>query len=216
MWYVEGIGLIKTPRGITIDGVQHPRNIFTLWSKEDLAEIGIKPARIEYVDQNYYNTGALTWDTSGAEAVGTYATTEKNVDDLKTQMKNQVNSIAAGILAQSDWMVIRASDGGTAVPEAWTTYRAALRTTANAKETEIDALANVDAVKAYRAHPVTYTRKTGTTDEDGVTTWGTPNVTSDTTVDKVTWTEEGDHTDSWPLSPDHEADPSFVSVTDTE
>ena len=212
MWYVDGIGLVKTPRGITKDGVQHPRNIFTQWSKSDLAAIGIKPASITAVDQRYYNTGELTWDTSGAEAVGTYATTEKSVADLKAQMVQEVNAIAAGHLAQSDWMSIRAADGGTAVPTAWATYRTALRTTANAKETAINALADLDAIKAYRAHPVTYTRKTYNSETE---TWGTPNVTTDTTVDKVTWTEEGDHADSWPLSPDHVADPSFVSVANT-
>ena len=83
MWYVDSIGLVKTPRGVTIDGIQHPRNIFTLWSKADLAAIGIKPASIGAVDQRYNNTGALTWDTSGAEAVGTYATTDKVAADLK-------------------------------------------------------------------------------------------------------------------------------------
>ena len=57
-------------------------------------------------------------------------------------------------------MSIRAADGGTAVPADWATYRTAVRTTANAKETEIDALADMAAVKAYEAHPVTYTRKT--------------------------------------------------------
>jgi len=215
MWYVDGIGLVKTPRGITKDGVQHPRNIFTQWSKSDLAAIGIKPASITSVDQRYYNTGELTWNTSGAEAVGTYATTEKSAADLKTSMVEQVNSIAASHLSNSDWMSIREADGGTAVPTAWGTYRTALRTTANAKETEINALADLDAIKAYREHPVTYTRKTGTTDSEGVTTWGAPNVTTDTTVDKVNWTELGSHADSWPLSPDHVADPSFVSVANT-
>ena len=83
MWYVDSIGLVKTPRGVTIDGIQHPRNIFTLWSKADLAAIGIKPASITAVDQRYTNTGAITWDTSGAEAVGTYGTTDKVAADLK-------------------------------------------------------------------------------------------------------------------------------------
>ena len=215
MWYVDSIGLIKTPRGITKDGVQHPRNIFRLWSKSDLAAIGIKPASITSVDSRYYNTGELTWDTSGAEAVGTYTTTEKSVADLKTSMVEQVNSIAASHLSNSDWMSIREADGGTAVPSDWGTYRTALRTTANAKETEINALADLDAIKAYRAHPVTYTRKTGTTDAEGVTTWAAPNVTTDTTVDKVNWTELGSHADSWPTAPDHTADPSFVSVANT-
>ena len=215
MWYVDSIGLVKTPRGVTLSGVQHPRNIFTLWSKADLAAIGIKPASITAVDQRYNNTGALTWDTSGAEAVGTYATTEKAVAGLKTEMKDLVSSIASSTLASSDWMQHREAEGGTAMPADWKTYRAAVRTSSNSKETAIDALANMAAIKAYEAHPVTYTRKTGTTDAEGVTTWAAPNITTNMTVNKVSWTEEGSHADSWPIAPDHTADPSFVSVANT-
>ena len=215
MWYVNSVGLVKTPRGLTIDGVQHPRNIFRLWSKDELAAIGIKPASITAVDTRYKNTGELTWDTSGEEAVGTYATTDKDAAALKTEMAATVNSIAASTLAQSDWMSIREADGGTAMPADWKTYRAAVRATSNVKETEIAALADIAAVKAYEAHPVTYTRKTGTTDAEGVTTWAAPNITTDTTVNKVNWTELGGHADSWPTAPDHTADPSFVSVANT-
>ena len=215
MWYVESVGLVKTPRGLTLDGVQHPRNIFTLWTKEELAAVGIKPASIAAVNQRYQTTGELTWDTSGDEVVGTYATTDKAVADLKTEMKASVNGIAAAVLSQSDWMHLREGDGGTAMPADWKTYRAAVRTTVNAKETEIDALSDVDAVKLYENHPVTYTRLTGTTDAEGVTTWAAPNITTDTTVNKVNWTELGSHADSWPTAPDHTADPSFVSVANT-
>ena len=215
MWYVNTVGLVKTPRGLTLDGVQHPRNIFTQWSKSELAAIGIKPASITAVDTRYKNTGALTWNLSGAEAIGTYATTDKDVAALKTEMAATVNSHAASILAQSDWMSIRAADGGTAVPSAWATYRTAVRTVANAKETAVGNLANMAAIQAYEAHPVTYTRKTGTTDAEGVTTWAAPNITTDTTVNKVSWTELGSHADSWPTAPDHAADPSFVSVANT-
>ena len=212
MWYVDSIGLVKTPRGVTISGVQHPRNIFTLWSKADLAAIGIKPASITAVDQRYNNTGEITWDTSGAEAVGTYATTEKAVAGLKTEMKNSVQSIASSTLSSSDWMQHREAEGGTAMPADWKTYRAAVRTSSNTKETEIDALSNMAAVKAYEAHPVTYTRKTY---DNASETWKAPNITTNTTVNKVTWTELGGHADSWPTAPDHAADPSFVSVANT-
>ena len=212
MWYVDSIGLVKTPRGLTIDGIQHPRNIFRLWSKAELAAIGIKPASITSVDARYNNTGEITWDTSGEEAVGTYATTVKDVADLKIEMKATVKSLASSSLVGSDWMHLREGDGGTAMPADWKTYRAAVRTTSNAKETEIDALADLDAVKAYENHPVTYTRKTY---DDAAETWGAPNVTTDTTINKVFWTELGSHADSWPTAPDHEADPSFVSVADT-
>jgi len=215
MWYVDSVGLVKTPRGLTIDGIQHPRNIFTQWSKAELAAIGIKPASITAVDTRYKNTGAITWDTSGAEVVGTYATTDKAVADLKKEMTSSVNSQAASLLGGSDWMHMREGDGGTAMPADWKTYRTAVRTTVNAKETEIAALADIAAVKLYENHPVTYTRLTPTTDAEGVTTWAAPNITTDSTVNKVSWAEEGDHADSWPIAPDHVADPSFVSVANT-
>ena len=189
MWYVDGVGLVKTPRGLTRDGIQHPRNIFTQWTKAELAAIGIKPASITAVDSRYKNTAEITWDTSGEEAVGTYATTDKAAADLKTEMVASVNAQAASILSQTDWMQHREAEGGTAMPADWKTYRAAVRTTANAKETEINALSNIAAVKLYENHPVTYTRKTGTTDAEGVTTWAAPNITTDTTVNKVNWTE---------------------------
>ena len=149
MWYVDSVGLVKTPRGLTIDGIQHPRNIFTQWSKAELAAIGIKPASIASVDTRYNNTGELTWDTTGAEAVGTYATTDKDVAALKTSMTASVKSLASSLLGGSDWMHLREGDGGTAMPADWKTYRVAVRTTSNTKETEIDALADMDAVKAY-------------------------------------------------------------------
>ena len=156
MWYVDSIGLVKPPTGVTLSGVQHPRNIFTLWSKADLAAIGIKPASITSVDTRYNNTGALTWDTSGAEAVGTYATTEKNVADLKTEMTEQVQSMAGSYLTKSDWYTIREADGGTACPADWKTYRAAVRTESNSKVTAIAALADLDAIKAFdAATPIT-------------------------------------------------------------
>ena len=156
MWYVDSIGLVKTPRGVTIDGIQHPRNIFTLWSKADLAAIGIKPASITAVDSRYSNTGALTWDTSGAEAVGTYGTTDKVAADLKTSMTAQVQSSAAGYLAASDWYTIREADGGTACPADWKTWRAEVRTESNSKVTAIAALADLDAIKAFdAATPIT-------------------------------------------------------------
>ena len=206
MWYVDTIGLIKTPRGITKDGVQHPRNIFRLWSKEELAAIGIKPARFESVDHRYVNSGELTWDTSGAEAVGTYATTDKDADTLKESMTATVRSLAASTLASSDWYVIREAEGGTAAPAEWTTYRADVRETSNDKEAEIAALADKDAVKAYQNHPVVETRKVAEYDDDGNESYGDETEELNRDVDKTTF--------GWPTAPDAEEDPAFVSIVD--
>ena len=156
MWYVDSIGLVKTPRGLTIDGIQHPRNIFTQWTKAELAAIGIKPASITAVDTRYKNTGALTWDTSGAEAVGTYATTNKDHVALKKSMTDSVQSQAASFLVGSDWYTIREAEGGTACPADWKTYRAAVRTESNSKVTAVAALADLDAIIAFdAATPIT-------------------------------------------------------------
>ncbi len=206
MWYVDTIGLIRTPRGITKDGVQHPRNIFRLWSKEELAAIGIKPARFESVDHRYVNSGELTWDTSGEEAVGTYATTDKDADTLKESMTATVRSLAASTLAQSDWYVIREAGGGTAAPAEWTTYRADVRETSNDKEAEIDALADMDAVKAYQNHPVVETRKVAEYDDDGNASYGDETEEHNRDVDKTIF--------GWPTAPDVEEDPAFVSIVD--
>jgi len=51
-------------------------------------------------------------------------------------------------LQSTDWMVVRAAEGGTAVPSSITTKRAAVRTKANAMCTQIDGAANVDALAA--------------------------------------------------------------------
>tara|TARA_R100000306_G_C4360195_1_gene134852 strand:- start:117 stop:638 length:522 start_codon:yes stop_codon:yes gene_type:complete len=149
MWYVNSIGFIKSPRGVTLNGVQHPRNIFTLWSKEELAAIGVKRASIAAVDHRYVRTGEITWDTSGDEAVGTHSTTAISVDELKADRVKSVRGYASTELSRSDWYSIRELDGGTAAPADWKTHRSAVRVRSNEKESEINALADLDAVKAY-------------------------------------------------------------------
>ena len=149
MWHSDSLGVIRTPKEITIDGVTHPRQIFRKWSKAQLAELGITPARVEHVDQKYYDTGAEAMTLVDGETVISYATTPKSVDMLKTTMKAEVKAIAAGMLSGSDWMTHREADGGTAMSVDWKNYRVAVRAESNEKEGEIDGLADLDAVKAY-------------------------------------------------------------------
>ena len=49
-------------------------------------------------------------------------------------------------------MVVRAAEGGTAVPSSITTKRAAVRTKANAMQVQIDNAANVDALATLYAY----------------------------------------------------------------
>ena len=134
--------IIRTPQSITIGGITYPRNVFTRWEKAELAAIGLYPYREVSVDTKYYWQGQVSY-AIGDEVVATYATTDRDVDSLKDGMKAQVKALAASKLAETDWMVVRAAEGGTAVPEAVTAYRVAVREASNTKEAEIEALADL-------------------------------------------------------------------------
>ena len=155
-------GLIHRPKSLTIGDVQYPHNIFGLWSVAELEAIGIYEVIVDNTnlkDNNYYTNTAITYAYASGAVTGTYGTaTAKDLPTLKTQDKNKVNEEAYGALQDSDWLVIRAAEGGTAVPSAWTTYRAAVRTKANDMQTLIDAASNVDALAAlyvYSGYPAT-------------------------------------------------------------
>ena len=159
MWYSETFGTIKTPRALTVDGVQHPANIFRAWSKAELLGIGIAPARVEAPDSRYYNTGAESYTFTDGEWVISYETTEKDVADLKADLIAKIKANVGALLSSSDWMVVRQADGGKAVPEAWATYRSEVRTHGNSLEDGVEAFASVQAVKNFQNHEVQEERK---------------------------------------------------------
>jgi len=114
-------------------------------------------------------------------------------------MKEKVKSIASSTLAHSDWMTHRESDGGTALPADWKTYRADVRAMSNPKEAEIDALADLDAVKAYQNDPIVEVRYTSTYDAEGNETIGPGTESHNREVDKVTfgWSNDPDYSDPY-------------------
>ena len=207
MWFVgntETGFTVNKARGLTIGDTQYPRNIFVLWSKEELAAIGIKPYSEVRSDPRYYTDGALTRTESDGEMVGTYAAIDKDVDTLKDTMLSSVKSIAGSLQSQVDWYWSRAAKGGTAVPSDVATHATAIYTVMDAKESAIAALTTLDAIKAYQNKPMVQTSKIKHTAEDGTETYGPETETSDREVDQVTH--------GWPTLED--ADPSFVSLVD--
>ena len=84
---------------------------------------------------------------------------------LKTEHKDIIKRQASGLLAPTDWYVIKATDVESySVPEAITTYRADVRSTSNTMETAIDNAADVDALAAlyeYTGDPDSQTRPLG-------------------------------------------------------
>ena len=170
------VEILTRPKALNIGGTQYPSNIFSMWSNSELATLGIVPVTIDTTnlkDKEYYiNTNqSFVYDTETGVATASYGTaTAKAIADtlytaqdetdglgtegevksrgLKYNHKQVINSQAAGLLQPTDWMIIRAADGGTAVPSSITTKRAAVRTKANAMCTQIDAASDVDALAA--------------------------------------------------------------------
>jgi hypothetical protein len=207
MWFVGNTATgftVNKARGLTIGDVQYPRNIFVLWSKEELADIGIKPYSEVHPDQRYYTSGALTRTESDGDMVGTYEAVAKDVDHLKNNMLSSVKSIAGSLQSAVDWYWSRAAKGGTAVPSNVATHATAIYTVMDTKESAIAALSTLDEVKAYQNKPMVQTSKIKHTAEDGTETYGPETYTSNHEVDQVTH--------GWPTLED--ADPSFVSLVD--
>jgi len=202
MWYSETFGTIKTPRALTVDGIQHPSNIFRAWTKPELLAIGIAPARVDAPDSRYYNTGAESYTFTDGEWVISYATTEKDVADLKKDLIAKVKANVGSLLSSSDWRVIREADGGTAMSDAWKTWRNEIRAHGNSLESGIEAFASVDAIRNFQNHAVQEERKLSTYDDAGVETIGPETETVNRSVDKTYW--------GWPTAPDAEADPYHV------
>jgi hypothetical protein len=166
--------ILTRPRALSLGDVNYPANIFSMWTSAELEALKIYEVVIDnsnFKSQEYYiNTdqtfafasGAVTatYGTATAKAIAdTLFTAQDETDGLGTEgevatrglkynHKEIINSQAAGVLTPTDWMVVRAAEGGTAVPSATTTWRAAVRTKANAMCTAIDGAADVDALAA--------------------------------------------------------------------
>ncbi len=165
------------PKALSIGDVNYPSNIFMLWTSSELEAIGIYAVVIDnsnLKDQEYYintnqnfafadGTVTATYGTATAKPLDNILWTaeEETADEtgaivegeikqygLKPRHKAAINAQAADNLQPTDWMVIRATEGGTAVPSSITTKRAAVRTKANAMCTAIDNAADIDALIA--------------------------------------------------------------------
>ena len=170
MWAMVKSGQVTAiysrPKAITIDGVQHPSSIFTVWTAEQKKAIGI----YEYSEVNaspdnrYYKQGTseTVVNDSAGTVVKTWTPAAKSLADVseevggetvvtlgvKSNEKERIKIVASSLLQSSDWMAIRAAEGGTAVPSAVATYRAAVRTKSNSMETAITNAADMDAMVA--------------------------------------------------------------------
>ena len=201
MWYFNS-ETIKTPKTMVISDVTYPKTIFK--DSSTLTSLGIKPMRIVTVNSRYYWDGAYTVDASGAEVVGTYAGTARDVATLKAGMLSKANAHVAGLHAAIDWYWSRAAKGGTAVPTNVSNWATALYSEHEAIKTAIAALADLAAVIAYENKPHTETRKLEVYADDGTMTYH-----ASTTR---TFTREIDMTTFFSANPTNAVDLGFVSL----
>ena len=170
MWALVESGSVSTiytrPKSLTIGDVNYPSNIFMLWTSSELEALNIysvvvdnsnfkNPEYYTNTDQSFAFQSSVTINSIDYTnvVVASYGTaTALNLATLKTARCSAIDQQAGSILKNTDWMVIRAAEGGTAVPSATTTWRAAVRTKANAIQVQIGNAANVDALAALYAY----------------------------------------------------------------
>ena len=178
----------KGNKGITLNGNQYPASIYTLWTEAERNAIGIYTVEIDNTnrkDEEWYINTNITYAFGSGKVTGTYGTatakaiadadavdTDGNkikdengnqviIEGLKTIKKRMIDNQCAGLLAPSDWMVVKATETGGTMDSGWKTWRASVRTKCNSMQTQIDNASDVDALAAL----FTYTEQ-----EDGSVT----------------------------------------------
>ena len=181
----------KGNKGITLNGNKYPAAIYTLWTEAERNAIGIYTVEIDttnkkneewYIntDINYaFGSGKVTgtYGTATAKAIADTLWTEQNktdglipegkdvgdvsVEGLKTIKKQMIDNQCAGLLAPSDWRVVKATETGGTMDSGWKTWRASVRTKCNSMQTQIDNASDVDALAALFTY--TYNSETKVT-----------------------------------------------------
>ena len=181
------VKMLSGNRGITLNGSQYPRAIYTLWTKSEREAIGIYEVvwdNSKKKDEEWYTNTNVSYAFAGGKVTASYgdATAKAHADTLftaqgesdgkgtegevaaeglKTIKIRNVKKQAAGILAETDWYIVRKADADTAIPSAITNHRAAVRTKCAQMETAITNASNTAALETL----YTYTKQ-----EDGSVT----------------------------------------------
>ena len=144
------------------DGITHPRN-WANWSDADKAAAGLvwedDPAPF---DSRFYWSADVPKNIDDVNEVDENGDPLLNEDGVQVVTKGlksnaiaQTKVTASGLLAPTDWMVIKAAEvSGYTVPADITTYRAAVRTASNTIETAITGAADHAAFMALYNAPV--------------------------------------------------------------
>ena len=177
------IETFNNPKKLVINDIRYSTKIYSLWTVDEKKTIGLY--EVEYdnskkKDEEWYiNTNQIiTYKKTAYNVVASYGNaTPKEIDDkngkdengieldpvvvvkgLKTIKKEMIDNQCAGLLAPSDWRVVKAKETDTEINSGWKTWRASVRAKCNSMQTQIDNASNVDALASL----FTYTEQ-----EDG-------------------------------------------------
>ena len=179
--------IITSPKSLVIDDVRYPAKIFQVWTKAEKEAIGLYEVVTDasnFKDEEYYiNTdeqynfadGQVTrsWGTATAKRLNDEDAVDNDgnniLDDngnqvinygLKTKKKKIIKQQASGLLAPTDWYVVKATEvEDYSVPSNITTFRADVRAKSNEMETAVDNAADVDALATLYAYVNTGTEE---------------------------------------------------------
>ena len=169
--------MLSGNRGITIDGIQHPRAIFTVWTEAERNAIGIYTVEMDkskLKSEEWYNNTNVTYSFDGSKVTGSYGdatakahadtlfTEQDKTDDLipdgkdvgdvatrglKYNLIQQVKKQAESELSKTDWYITRKAEKDTAIPSSITTHRDAVRTKQAEMETAITNASDTPALE---------------------------------------------------------------------
>jgi len=177
---------INYPKSIVIGDVRYPAKIFTMWSKAEKEAIGIYEIETDssnYKDPSYYNNTNEQYTFANNQVTKSWGTaTPKRLEDenavdedgnpvlqdgvqvinygLKTEKKKIVKQQASGLLAPTDWYVVKSTEvADYDIPANILSFRADVRTKSNEMETMIDNCTTVDELKSLYEYTNTGTEQ---------------------------------------------------------
>ena len=138
----------------TVGDINYPANWLRLSTADEKAAIGTtEVADSPTPDPRFYWGNGTAKALDDVEAKDEDGNLLKNIDGsqmitrgVKSILKAEEKEIANSLLAPYDWYVVRKAEKGTAIPAEITTYRDAVRTACNTRETEIDNCADTAAL----------------------------------------------------------------------
>ena len=164
-----------TEEVVTQQEVKYSKDVFTKWSNEEREAIGIYEVQVDNTnkkDEEFYINTDVSYSYANGVVTASYGTpTPKPLDDvlfvegdeipsdkavgdvkqygLKGQKISIIKQQAGGLLAPTDWQVIKEMETSDyVVPTEITEYRSAVRSKSNEMETQINACTTVDELKA--------------------------------------------------------------------